>query len=268
MRVSMDVRDVLDAAKKRLGQNIEPVLDYLAKCGAVNLEWYLERKIVEVGDSESEQDNRRVLKYAYNFCRSGAKVTFVRESSDPGVKTPDLKVEMGESQFYVEVKKFRAVGVDKSRVGSAPDPISKIVGAVTWKRAQLPPWEVGFVAIDNFDHGLEWDDEGGFTHDHLVKALCELQRSAAQNPSGWKKPGGVIISANTTGGVVTVSDSAPVQVEIPHFVWINEHSRPPVPERLAQWVSSSLPNGNIFDSDIECSEVAPTSARSGIGTTG
>ena len=114
------MRVVLDAAIDVLGHNRGPLLDYLAERGAVNLEWYLQRKIIDVNALECS-DNERVLKYAYNFCLSAAEVTFLRESSAPGVKTPDLKVEMEPYLFYVEVKKFRGPG------SGTGDPASKIV---------------------------------------------------------------------------------------------------------------------------------------------
>ena len=247
----MDLRDVLGAAKNVLDQNRGLLLDELGKCGALNLESYLRENILQVRDPESLSDNERPLGYAYSFCRSGATVTFVRKSSKSGVKTPDLKVEMGRppsSPFYVEVRKFRF------RLEPARDPVSKIVDAVTEKRNQLPPWEVGFIAIDNFDIlGLEGDDEGGLSHEHITQALCELDCLAAQNPSGWERPGGVIVRAATAVG------AAAAQMKFPHFLWINEHSRPRVPKRLAEWVASSLPHGMIFDPDTQCSEVASTS---------
>lgn len=210
---------VLEAAKQRLGQNIGPALDYLATREAVNLAWYLEEKIVKARDEEV-RDHVRVLKYANIFCRKGANVTFLQETS--GVKTPDLKVELEPPGFFLEVKKFRLVP-------HTANPVSKIVAAVTAKRLQLPSNEVGFVAIDNFDLGLEWDDQGGLTHHHIDEALCELERSAGENPNGWQKPSGAIIAASTSGGL---------GVQIPHFVWINKKSKPPVSEEVARWLSS------------------------------
>ncbi len=226
----MDTEDVFEAAKERLGQNIEPSLDYLVKCDAVNLVWYLKEKIVELTDCEQVKDHLRPLKYAYIFCRKGAKVTFVRESASG---TPDLMVEIGQHGFYVEVKKFRVQG-------SSTTPVEKIVNAVTIKRGQLPDSEVGFVAIDNFDPGLERADQGGLSHEHFDAALCELEHLATANPNGWQKPSGVIIAASTSGGI---------GISIPYFVWVNKQSKPLVPEGLAGWLSSSLTNAEERSSE-------------------
>jgi hypothetical protein len=214
--VARELSAVLKAAKQRLGR---PALDYLATREAVNLAWYLEEKIIKARDEEVG-DHVRVLKYADILCRKGAKVTFLRETW--GVKTPDLKVELEPSKFFLEVKRFRPVP-------NTANPASKIVAAVTAKRLQLPSNEVGFVAIDNFDLHLESEDQCGLTDRHIHEALWELERSAGENPNGWQKPSGVIIAASTSGGLGT---------QIPHFVWMNKKSKPPASEEAARWLSS------------------------------
>jgi len=236
---------LLHLAIERLGSNAKPMLDGLNQFGATNLEWYLSEKILKAPDGEQLKDNRRVLKYANNFCLNHAKVTFVKESSSRN--TPDLMVDVGQHRFYVEVKKFRLL-----ENSVAAHRVSKIVGSVSEKRKQLPSDEVGLVAIDNFDLGLESEDGAGFTHDHIVNALCEIERLATENPEGWRKPSGVIVAAHTSGGALSgVADN----FGIPHFVWINAQSAVPLPDALTGWIRSSLPGGAIFDAGGMCSQV-------------
>ena len=164
-----------EAAIDLLGPQRGLVIGHLADCGAVNLDWYLQGKIIEAEPLE-RSDHARVLKYALNFCLNAAVVTFIQESSEPGNRTPDLKIATERYSFYVEVKQFRGPGAGTG------DPASKIVYAVTEGRTQLPSSDLGFVAIDNFNLDVEWDSEGGQTHEHIVEAFCELERLAAENP--------------------------------------------------------------------------------------
>ncbi len=217
----LDRAHLVELAMQSQHPDYRPVIEQL-----VNLEggeWYIREKIVEVQDHDERRDHERVLKYAYNFFRSGATVTFVRESSDAKNKTPDLKVDLDGIPFYVEVKKFRL------RVEQTGNPVLKIVAAIGEKRAQLPPSEVGFVAVDNFDLGIESDSEQGMTHEHIEAALCELERLAAVDQDGWRRPSGVIIASSTSGGI---------GLSIPHFIWTNIHSNPSAPEGLSNWLSS------------------------------
>jgi hypothetical protein len=181
-------------------------------------EWYIDEKIVHAPDDDQRRDNDRVLKYAYIFSLNGAEVEFVREHKNH--QTPDLKVTVNSTTFYVEVKKFGLVGSRSNH------PVSKIVSAVTGKKRQLPDHEMGFVAIDNFDIKLELDGEA-MTHDAIEQAIAELERLAAANRSGWRKPSGVIIAASSTGGI---------GVSIPHFIWLNNEAKPAVPNHLADWI--------------------------------
>lgn len=212
-------------------------------------EWYIREKIVKAPHAERRRDNGRVLKYAYNFCRNGGNVTFVREVRDrSGVKTPDLKVaiEQRAFTFYAEVKNFPFQGNSASTY-----PESKVVDAVRQKRRQLPDSEVGFVAIDNFDLHLELDGRA-MTHAHIDEALCELERLATENPNGWQEPSGVIIAASTSGGAF----SGPVS--IPHLVWMNRYAAPAAPAWLTQWIANSLPDGQIIDARAPATPLEPT----------
>jgi hypothetical protein len=232
--MTQDTVLLIEKAVQRLGQERKPILDRVVECDGGD--WYLREKIVKPANDDTVRDNERALKYAYNFCRNGATVTFVHEGSG---KTPDLEVKLEQQRFLVEVKKFRS----QSKRASG-DPVSKIVTAVTRKRVQLPDSEVGFVAVDNFDLGLESGNAEDLTHDHIVDALCELERLAAENPAGWRKPSGAIVAASTTGGVLS---GPPVSIPFPHFVWMNGHGDPAAPQVLAAWLRSSLPHGILFD---------------------
>ena len=248
--------EIIEKAMQVLPENRRAVLDQLAKRGVVNLNWYLRTKIIAPPEEE-RLDHMRVLRYAYNFCLAGAGVTLVRESSVESRKTPDLEIEIPASRFFVEVRKFRE--------GSATDPVSKIVEAATTKRVQLPDGGVGLVAIDNFDMRLEVGDGGILTHAHILDALCELERLATQHPEGWEKPGGVVFAANTTGGVVSPTTTSPI-LEIPHFVWINRQSSPPVPREVENFVLAALNKARLFDTDAMCGQ-APELASLGYNVT-
>ena len=242
--MGMHLAEALNASKQILGEERGRLLDYLADCRAANLAWYLDRKILGVEEAE-RYDNGRLFKYAFNFCRTGGKVTFLRESTAAGAKMPDLRIDKEGFEFFVEVKMFRLASPGTT------DPVSKITHAVSQGRKQLPASQIGFVAIDNFDLALEGDDSAGLIDGHFMGALCELHRRAAENPGGWDRPGGVILSASTGSRV------NPGEVyDFTDFIWVNQQSRPSVPEQLAEYVSSSLPNGRVFDSNSECAEDA------------
>jgi len=224
------------------------MLDYLVECGAVNLQWYLQEKIVKVKDNQTRRDHERVLKYAYNFCLADANVAFLPEGTGSGVKMPDLRVDVEQASFYMEVKHFRMTLDDGN------NPVLKIVATVTGKRSQLPPSELGLIAMDNFDLGLENHDELGLSHEHIVQAICELKRMAAENPAGWEMPSGVVFAACTSGGSVSLVQGLPAPPMFPHFVWANEQSVPSIPAGTVEWLARALPDGTIFDSDVACQE--------------
>jgi len=233
---------LVEMAAERIHPDYSPVLERLVEFDGGD--WYLREKIIKAPDSDSLTANNRVLKYANYLAEGGARVTFVREG---WARTPDLRALVNGTAFFLEVRRFRTT--DGS---AAKHPVEKIVSAVTTKRRQLPPSEIGFVAIDNFDLGLESRAERGFTHDHIVDGLCELERCAKSNPEGWRSPSGVIVAAHTSGGAL----SGPADnFGIPHFVWINAQSAVPVPDALAGWIRSSLPGGAIFDAGGMCSQV-------------
>ena len=240
---------VIEMAMKGLPEDRREVFEFLMERGVVNLEWYLRTKIVGVAEAE-RNDHMMVLKYAYYFCLKDATVTLLRESPVPGEKMPDIEVAIGTGRFYVEVKKFRE--------GSASDPVSKIVHAATIKRSQLRSGEVGFIALHNFDIRLEVAEEGGLTHSHIFAALCELQCRATQNPPAWEELGGVIFAANSTGGAV--NDRSP-GFGIPHFLWLNEHSVPAVPNGVADFLLASLPTAKLFDPSVMCGKAQESSDR-------
>ena len=137
--------------------------------------------------------------------------------------------------LYVEVRKFR--------MGEKPSnhPVQKIVDAVRQKRRQLPRFEIGFVAVDNFDLRLE----PRLRHDRIAEGLCEIERLARYNPKGWQRPSGVIVAAASTMG------SGPVIHRPPHFVWINRSAECPPPDQLVEWLLSSLPSGRLFEATNE-----------------
>ena len=138
------------------------------------------------------------------------------------------------------MKHFRGPDADTG------DPVSKIVSAVTKKKTQLPSSEFGFLAIDNFDLGVESDPEGGPTHDYIIEAFCELERLAADNPGGWEAPSGVVIMTSSAEG------DAARRMEFPHLIWINHHSSPMVSLDLVAWIASALPQGEIVDMEAKC----------------
>jgi hypothetical protein len=216
-----------------------PLLEYLAGNGVKEFDWYLRTKIVEVSDCETQRDHERVLKYAYNFCLNGGVVSLIRESSSQGVRTPDMCVEVMSHEFFLEVKKFRMV----SHSGSHP--AAKIVAAIEEGRAQLPSGKLGLVAIDNFSLGVEEH----LSHEHIVEALCEVRRMAAENPAGWQKPSGAFFAACTSGGVVSLVEGLPPPPMFPHFIWANEHSVPSLPTDVVEWLAAALPDGTVFDSN-------------------
>ena len=227
---------LIERAAQRIHPDYTPVLERLVECEGG--ERYLKERIIKAPDTDSLTANSRVLKYANYLVEGGARVTFVREGRG---KTPDLMALVDGITFFLEVRRFRTTD------GSvAKHPVEKIVGTVTTKRGQLPPSEIGFVAIDNFDLGLESHDERGFTHDHIVDGLCELERCAKSNPEGWRSPSGVIVAAMSTGG------AGSGVLCIPHFVWVNGSSDTPPPDRLIQWISAALRDGQLFDASIAC----------------
>ncbi len=219
---------IIGQAVARLDPLDRPSIERIA--GMENGLWYLKEKINGAPDHKSVLDHTRPLKYAGLFDRADAQITFIREI--PNQRTPDLIIEVGRYRFYLEVRKFEL------QITSSSYPVSKIVSAVTGKRGQLPDNEVGFVAIDNFDIELESVHEA-MPYDHIEAALSELERLATENPAGWKKPSGVIIAASTSGGI---------GFSIPHFVWVNKQSEPPVSEELAGWIRSSFTD---VDREIE-----------------
>lgn len=234
---------LIDMVAQRIGAEHTPVLQRVIECDGGD--WYLREKIIKAPDKDSLTANRRVLKYANLLVKGGSQVTFVREGL---TKTPDLKALVERTDFFLEVRRFRATDGLVAR-----HPVQKIVDAVIRKREQLPDTEVGLVAIDNFDLGLESEANAGFTHNHIVNALCELEGRAKDNPEGWRKPSGVIVAAHTSGGALTgpPSDS----FGMPHFVWINPHAATPLPVDLAGWLCTSLPEGAIFDAGSMCAQV-------------
>ena len=227
---------LVQMAAQRIHRDYTPVLERLVECEGGDR--YLRERIIKAPDADSLTANSRVLKYANYLVEGGARVTFVREGRD---KTPDLRALVDGITFFLEVRRFRTTDGSAAR-----HPVEKIVGAVTTKRGQLPPSEIGFVAIDNFDLGLESHDERGFTHDHIVDGLCELERCAKSNPEGWRSPSGVIVAAMSTGG------TGSGVLRIPHFVWVNGSSDTPPPDELIQWISAALRDGQLFDASIAC----------------
>jgi hypothetical protein len=228
---------LIERAAQRIHPDYTHVLERLVECEGG--ERYLKERIIKAPDIDSLTANSRVLKYANYLVEGGARVTFVREGRG---KTPDLMALVDGITLFLEVRRFRTT--DGS---AAKHPVEKIVGAVTTKRGQLPPSEIGFVAIDNFDLGLESHDARGFTHDHIVDGLCELERCAKSNPEGWRSPSGVIVAAMSTMGSGTIIHRPP------HFVWINRGAECPPPAHLVDWLLSSLHSGRLFEATNECS---------------
>jgi len=226
---------LIESAAECLGQNTKPILARLVECDGGD--WYLREKIVKAPDRERVRDNSRVLKYAAHFEANGGKITFVRERSG---RTPDLEVGVAECKFYMEVRHFRMSEEDASS-GQA----SRIVDVVTKKKRQLPPSQIGFVAIENSDLRLESSDEDDLTHDHIVEGLCEIQRLATSNPDGWRQPSGVIVAAMSTWETAVS--------EPPHFVWINRDGECRPPAQLVEWLLSSLPSSRLSKAPNECS---------------
>ena len=232
---------LIEKAAERLGQDRKPILDRIVDCN--DGDWYLREKIIKAPDDGTLLDNTRPLKYAYNFLLNDAKVTFVREGSDP---SPDLMVSAIGLTFYVEVRKFR-MGIGSG----ASDPVSKIVDAIDEKRSQLPDAAIGFVAIDNFDIRIE----PGFGHGHIDEALSEIERRATSNPAGWRKPSGVIVATASTIG------SGPVISGPPHLVWTNPAAEPFAPPLLVKWVVAALPNGEFVGTTPPASAVTEPVSR-------
>jgi hypothetical protein len=220
--------ELIEAAGACLGQERVPLLQQIATSGAIDFDWYLEEKIVGVADPDEQRDNERVLKYAFNFGLSGAKVTFVREL--PHRRTPDILVVIPSfnKSINVEVRKFRLHG------GSTPHRELKILDAIVSKRNQLPHGELGVVAIDNFDIGLE----PALTHTHISEAFEEADRLATDNPPGWERPGAVVVAPCTPGRISSAT--------FPHFVWINRCGKPLLNPQVGSWLASSLPDGRII----------------------
>lgn len=226
----MAMQETLERMVEIYGEDRRPLFELIAGSESEGYEWYLQAKIIDVADSEERLDNDRALKYAYNFCKAGASVTFLKERGNE--KTPDLLVEIENLRFFMEVKKFRMKGETSSH------PVSKVVDAVTSKRTQLPPSELGFVALDNFDISIE----SRMTHENIFEALTELDRASSENPAGWQLPGGVIFAACTLGGVVSSLEA----VVFPHFIWLNQQSQPLIPAALASWIAGALPGGEVL----------------------
>jgi hypothetical protein len=226
----VEQQEILEAALVRLGDDRRALLALLRDRGAIDLDWYLREKIVRPRDDGEVSDHARALKYAFTFVQHGATVAFLREANS---RQPDLRVQVEDLSFYVEIRKFR------SQLNSSTNPVSKVVDAVVAKKTQLPKGQLGFIAIDSFDHfGIE--SEGfGFTHDHIFDALSEIERIANESPQDWYFLGGLLFAASTNGGTSTPS--------IPHFIWINRISEPSVPARLVEWLSESLPDGQLVE---------------------
>jgi len=228
----MSQQSLIDRVAERVGMPIHPNLEFLDQNGAEGLEWYLNEKILQAATTGEAKDHTRVLKYAYNFCLNGARVTFVQEGTG---KTPDLEFTINGLALYMEVKKLRISAANPSK-----HLVEKVVSAVENKRLQLPEDQIGFVAIDNFDLNVESVPDQGFTYEHLLDGLSEVDRLAHENPSGWR-PSGVILATHTSGGV-----SPPSPLSIPHFIWANECAEPKAPASLVGFIRSSLPDGKIF----------------------
>ena len=226
---------LIEMAARRIHPDYTPVLERLVECDGGD--WYLREKIIKAPDTDSLTANGRVLKYANCFVEGGARVTFVREGP---AKTPDLWALVNGTAFFLEVRRFRMNEQVPTR-----HPALKIVDAVVAKRSQLPDSDVGFVAIDNFDLFLESGDERGFTHEHIVDGLTELERRSRSNPEEWRQPSGVILKAMSSGG------ASSVMPRIPHFVWVNSASARPSSASLVRWITSALPDGEIFDATVE-----------------
>ena len=221
---------LVEMAAQRVHPDYTPVLERLVECEGGDR--YLREKIIKAPDADALRDNARVLKYAYNFLLSDGQVTFVREGA---AKTPDLLIVAAGCNVYVEVRKFQMNEQVPTR-----HPALKIVDAVVAKRGQLPRSEIGFVAIDNFDLYLESIDERGFTHEHIVDGLTEIERRTRSHPTEWAQPSGVILHAMSSGGA---GSGIP---RIPHFVWVNVASARPAPPSLISWIAAALPDGEIF----------------------
>lgn len=231
---------MIEQARQRLHPWSDVDVAAIAECE--NGLWYLKTKIIEPHSNEEVLNHRRVLKYARDFAKRSANVAFLREGPQ---QTADLKVQIGMWTIFVEVGKF------EPRVGDGTSyPAQKIVSAVEVKRAQLPEGEIGFVAVDNFDLNVESMPDEGFTHAHITDGLCELDRLARENPGGWRNPSGVIVAAHTSGGASSVWPPA-----IPHYIWVNSKARPPTPPEVVEFMRSSLPNGELFDTRIRAQGV-------------
>jgi hypothetical protein len=230
----VEVDEITQQIVRRVGRVVEPVIATILECG--HGEWYLRDKLLRPMGDDEVRNNQRVLKYAYNFKRSGAKVTFVKELSVP---TADLQVALRGWTFYLEVRKFNFL-----LEGGTSNPAEKLIDAIKKKRHQLPNSEIGLVAIDNFDLHVESIPDEGFSHEHIFHGLEEVHRLARENPGGWRKPNGVIVAAHTSGGASSVWPP-----RIPHFIWVNPSAEPKAPPELLHLIRSSLPDGEIYQVD-------------------
>jgi len=218
--------NIRDKARERLGKSAG-LVDDLAPC--VNLDWYLQHKILEP-DERACRNHKRVLVFARAFHEKRAGVTFVRETDS---RTPDLLVETGSYRFYLEVTN-RIGGKDPPH-----HPDETIVGIVQKKRDQLPPDAPGFVAISNFDLGLEWRDGSGITDEHLATAICEIVRLASAEPDRWSTLAGLIF-CSATSGVLTGLPGPVSELRLPIYLWANQRRLPPLDEGLFQWMIEAL----------------------------